>query len=451
MSYIEKAFWDYLKSSIFSGIRILVSRRFILFSVILFIISILTTGVVVLQDQNIPIISTLPMEAIFLLQISIAIGFIIAGLFSKKLNVFFRLLLLFITVIIVQILYYVSLAEDSLNVITDVLVQLFPLMSFLAWAFLGPLASFAFAKGMLGNKITGTVLFLGKPQAERKSIFSGLFALIAFISFIWNIFMIYIGFVDNRLSYVILGVTGSVIAILIISIVRGHIYSDDVFNTIIGFFFIINLPNQIMIFLTSVTGSEGVVTSFDYLFVIVSLIYSAQNISRRVKMKGVVPDTGKKKVKEDPFHIGRFIGFVGGEGVVLIYLGLYLGFHLIQLQVLSGMATFYEKVFGELTLSEVYHDLNLLFVTIILVVVMLAYMLQRGRGYWESDIYRFDFLPPYEDLVDYIERVKRGEITKTDIALSVGKKAVAASGMGIFAAARKFKDMIVKGKQEGDR
>jgi len=451
LSYVEKAFWDYLKSSIFAGIRILVSRRFILFSILLFMTSILTTGVVVLQGQDIPIISSLPVDVIFILQASIAIGFIISGFFSKKLNVFLRLMLLFATVFVAQILYYISSSNDTPSIISDFLEQFFPLISFLTWTFLAPLASFAFAKGMLGNKITGTVLFLGKPQSEKKSIFSGLITLIAFISLVWNIFIIYNGITENRFSYTLLGGVGCVIAILIILIVRGYIYSDDVFNTILGLFFIINLPNQIMIFLTSISGSEGVVTSFDYIFVIFSLIYSAQNISKRVKLKGVTSTGGGKKQKEDPFRIGRFIGFVGGEGIVLIYLGLYLGFHLIQLQVLGGEAVVYKKLFGDLTLSEVYHDLNLLFVTLILSIVMLTYWLQRGRGYWESEIYRFDFLPPYEDLVDYIERVKKGEISKTDIALTMGKKAVAASGIGLFTAAKRFKDIILKDKEESNR
>ena len=43
-----------------------------------------------------------------------------------------------------------------------------------------------------------------------------------------------------------------------------------------------------------------------------------------------------------------------------------------------------------------------------------------------------------EDLVDYIEQIKRGEISKTDIALELGKQAVAASGFDILSTAKKF-------------
>ncbi|WP_455465142.1 hypothetical protein [Candidatus Hodarchaeum mangrovi] len=448
MSYIEKAFWDYLKSTLFSGVRILISRRFILFSLILFITSIITTGVVVFEGQDIPFISLLTVDFVFLLQISIAIGFIISGLLSKKLNLILRFLILLITVLIVQILYYLSQDNNTFQFVSELLTQAFPLFAFLSWAFLAPLATFAFTKGMMSNKLTGSILFLGKPISERKSIFSGLMSLIAILSLFWNLIMIYIGFTELRFSYLVLGFIGAGVAILIIIVVNGYIYSDDVFNTILGLFFIISLPNQLLIFLSSVSGTESVVSSFDYIFVLFSLLYTAQNISRRVKLKGVVHTTDtKKKIKEDPFRIGRFIGFVGGEGIVLIYLGLYLGFHLIQLQVLSGLASAYELLFGALPLSEVYHDITMAFMVLILLIVMLFYTMQRGKGYWETDIIRFDFLPPYEDLIDYIDKIKRGEVGKKDLALTVGKKAFSVGGIGIFAAAKKFRDLV--GRERG--
>ena len=167
-------------------------------------------------------------------------------------------------------------------------------------------------------------------------------------------------------------------------------------------------------------------------------------------MKGVVVDRSKKESKEDPFRIGRFVGLVGGEGVVLIYLGLALGFQVFQLQLMSELLPdAITSLIGDLSFSEVYHDITLIFMVFILVLVIIFYIAQGGSGYWASDIYRFDFLPPYDDLVDYMERIKRGEISKTDIALTVGKKAIEASGVGIFTAANKFRKRIF-GEKKGE-
>jgi hypothetical protein len=443
MSYVEKAFWDYLKSTLFGGVRILLSRRLILFSLILFLTSAVTTSAFVLQSQASDLITTDMLNLLFSVQISIAIGFVISGLLSKKLNLLLRFFLLLLVAVIFTVIATIS----------DLPITYFPVMALLIWAFLVPLASFSFAKGLFSNKITGSVLFLGKPTTDRKSIFSGVMTLASLLSLIWNLIMIYIGFNKTPIgySYIILGLIGVGVALVVILIVQGIILGDDVFNTIIGFFFVMSLPNQIMIFITSIDGSASIVTSFNYIMVLFSLIYTAQNVSRRIKLKGVVADSSKKESKEDPFQIGRFVGFVGGEGVVLIYLGLALGFQVFQLQLMGELLPEVIKgLIGDLSFSEVYHDITLIFMVFILIIVILFYILQGGSGYWEADIFRFDFLPPYEDLVDYMERIKRGEISKTDIALTVGKKAVEASGVGIFSAAKKFRNRIFGEKRESD-
>ncbi len=449
MSYIEKAFWDYLKSTLFGGLRILLSRQFIFFSVVLFFISISTTGLVFMQEQASDLITPDLLELVFGIQISLAIGFIFSGLVSKKLSSFSRFLIMFAAVVVVLVINQVS----ALSLLSELFLQTIPLITFFCWSFLIPVASFSFAKGMFSNKVTGSIVFLGKPRKERKSVFSGLLTLIAFTSVIGNIVMILIGISDTRSSYVFLGFLGLGLSVFIILIVQGVIFSDDVFNTVLGLFFVMTLPNQLMIVLTSISGSENIVTSFDFILVTFALLFSAQNISRRVNLKGVVVDeSGKVKnlKSDDPFGIGRFVGFIGGEGIVMIYLGLALGFHLIQLQVISGSAGIYQDLFGALTFSEAYHDVTTIFTVFIFVIVTFTYFLQRGRGYWEADIVRFEFLPPYEEIKDYMEKVKSGEITKTDMAISVGKKAVNVSGAGLFSAARIFKDKIFKGSRKED-
>jgi len=448
MSYVEKAFWDYLKSTLFGGVRILLSRRLILFSLILFITSVVTTSAFVFQSQASDLITNDILNLLFSVQISIGIGFIISGLLSKKLNILLRFLLLIIIAAI-----FTVITNSDLPTISDLPITYFPVIALLIWAFLVPLATFSFSKGLFSNKITGSVLFLGKPTTDRKSIFSGVMTLLALLSLIWNLIMIYIGFNKSPVgySYIFLGIIGIGVAFLVILIVQGLILGDDVFNTIIGFFFVVSLPNQIMIFITSIDGSANIVTSFNYVMVLFSLVYTAQNVSRRIKMKGIVSDSSKKGLKEDPFRIGRFVGFVGGEGVVLIYLGLALGFQVFQLQLMGEfLPDIIKGLIGDFTFSEVYHDITLVFMVFILVVVIIFYIAQGGSGYWESDIFRFDFLPPYEDLVDYMERIKRGEISKTDIALTVGKKAVEASGVGVFTAAKKFRNRIFGEKRKTD-
>ncbi len=449
MSYLEKAFWDYLKSTLFGGLRILLSRQFIFFSVVLSLISISTTALVFMQQGATDVITPDLIQLVFSIQISLAIGFIFSGLVSKKLSSLARFLIMVGVVVIVLIINEIA----ALSLLSELFLQTIPLITFLCWTFLIPVASFSFAKGMFSNKVTGSIVFLGKPSTERKSVFSGLLTFVAILSVIGNILMIVIGTGDSRPSYIILGLLGLGMSVIVILIVQGIIFSDDVFNTVLGLFFIMTLPNQLMIVLTSISGSENIVTSFDFILVTFALLFSAQNISKRVNLKGVVvDDSGKVKNRknDDPFGIGRIVGFIGGEGIVLIYLGLALGFHLIQLQVINGSAGIYGKLFGSLTFEEAYHDITTIFTVFIFGIVTLTYFFQRGRGYWEADVVRFDFLPPYENIKDYLVRVKHGEISKKDMAISVGKKAVNVGGAGVFSAARIFRDRILRDSKKED-
>ena len=458
LSYVEKAFWDYLKSTLFGGVRILLSRQLILFSLILVVISISTTGIVFIQEQASDLITPELVQLAFNVQLSLAIGLMLSGLISKKLNIFGRFILMIFLVMVVLAIFLLSNQIEILNTLSTVFTESVPLLTFLCWSFLIPIASFSFAKGMLSNKVTGSILFLGKPRNERKSIFSGVLTLIALFSAVGNGLMVGTGLNELRLSYILLGGLGFIASIFIIFIVLGLIFSDDVFNTIIGFFFVMTLPNHLMIVLTSISGSTNIVTTFDFVLVAFTLLYSAQGISRRIKMKGVVVNESGQVLdpkKDDPFRIGRFVGLIGGEGIVLIYLGLALGFHLVQLQVISGTASIYENLFGTLSFSEAYHDITSIFAFLILTIVVLTYSFQRGRGYWKTDIYRFDFLPPYDELKDYIEKVKRGEISKTDVARTVGKKvsktAVGVGSSGVTSVAKMLRDRIFRNSENDTR
>jgi len=87
----------------------------------------------------------------------------------------------------------------------------------------------------------------------------------------------------------------------------------------------------------------------------------------------------------------------------------------------------------------------------IIVIISITYFLRYNHPYFKEDIYRFDFLPPYDELVTYLERIKRGEITMTDVAISAGKKVLGKSGTvastGLTMAMNKFAGLF-KGKRE---
>lgn len=452
MSYIERASYDYLKSTIFSGLRILLSRRFIIFTILLVIMSFLSTGTIILQGQNSSLITDDFIDFVMLVQTSVAIGFILTGLLSKRLPIFFRLIIMISTFIIFQIFFLISQEPNmnQLSTLRDLFVEILPILCFFSWCIMIPISTFAFSKGLFSNNITGTILFLGKQKTDHNAIFSGVMALIAIFSLLWNVFLAYQGFIDNKFSYLLMGSTGLILAIIIILIVRGKIFRNDIINSTIGLFFVVSIPNQLFIVLSSIQSANSIISTINYLLVFFSVIFTAQNVAKRVKIKGIDTRRGSKTQKGDPFGLGRTIGFIGGEGIVLISFGLYLGYNLVQLQSMAGLTSAYNLLFGDLTFGEVYHDISHLCMILVFAILVLTFIFRHNHPYFSDDIHRFDFLPPYDDLVDYLERIKSGEITTTDLVLSAGKKAIEKGGhaasAGIFSAITKFSDKIRRTK-----
>ncbi|MHA2369815.1 MAG: hypothetical protein ACXADX_13435, partial [Candidatus Hodarchaeales archaeon] len=85
MSYVERAFYEYLKNTMTAGARMLVERRLILFSFLLALVGVANTGLAFLHvSQGDPDIDT--MKLLFLFQTSIAVGFVAAGLISPMIR-----------------------------------------------------------------------------------------------------------------------------------------------------------------------------------------------------------------------------------------------------------------------------------------------------------------------------------------------------------------------------
>ena len=81
LSYVERAFYDYLKNTMTSGARMLIERRLILFSFLLALVGAANTGLAFLYVEN-GEFDLDDLKLFFLFQVAIAIGFVSAGLIS---------------------------------------------------------------------------------------------------------------------------------------------------------------------------------------------------------------------------------------------------------------------------------------------------------------------------------------------------------------------------------
>jgi hypothetical protein len=429
MSYIERATYDFFKKSLTDGIKVLLSRKFLLFSVLLALIGIIN-GIFTYAysvDIEIPGIDlTIDLINILLfVEISLSVAFIVIGLFSRILKTtLVKSIIAIIIWVILAAFGFITLTSGPNDLVTS-LSFLVAVICLLSWTLFIPLSTLWASYGLFYSKITASILFLGKPAENNKAIFSGIMALIGVIGLAISIILFNYGFV-------IVGVTIALLSLLVILIVRGVIVKNDAFNSMIGFFYILLVPSMLLLIYSYLEQGAGTAGTLSYIILTFSLLYSAQGVVKKIKLEKVDELTESlSKVSEedieksDPFFLGRIVSLFGGEGIVLILLGSILGYHVLQLQMFLPELNneIFMTLFQEPKVSQVYQILNLGFASFIIFFLVFFYLISSNvKEFYKPNIYRLGFLPSYDELVDFFERVKSGEVNWTEFAAKAAFK-----------------------------
>ncbi len=100
-------------------------------------------------------------------------------------------------------------------------------------------------------------------------------------------------------------------------------------------------------------------------------------------------------------------------GVLLTVMGLVLTYHITFLHIVTGNDLFggiFTQLFANLELVYFKDKLALIVIPCLMVFFILNYVISKKfRNYASPELYRFEFLPPFDELVERIDRVKRGE------------------------------------------
>ncbi|MHA1989397.1 MAG: hypothetical protein ACW981_01880 [Candidatus Hodarchaeales archaeon] len=455
MSYVERALYDYVKKILTEGLQVLFSKRFIIFTLLLLVSGGLTISIVVLEGQqevNLELVRNA-----FLLLGSISFGFIVAGLLAKRfLSTLLRLVIL-VVVIIVGMSF--GLIFTGLR---DSFLEIYPILCFFLWTLFMPIASFGFARGLFYNKIIGSALFLGKPIDDHRAIFSGLFALLALIASVISIYML------TRPEFIIFGAgfISLILSILIFIITIGKLFKNDTLNSSFSLFFTISAIPTIL--LLALSAENATITFLNYGLLSFSLIYTAQGQAKRAFQSSKMTDDeirimlAKEKHDEnqqdDPYFVNKILRFIGSEGIVLIFLGTFLGYISLQLQVTRDLDpnstgiinNFFNDYLTGLTAGQVYQGISIVFIFIITLLVVITYIIGPGvRKYFKADLYRFAWLPTYDEAKAYFEKVQSGEIGMKDVSADVIKSVGgAALSSAKSAGASLFNRLLGRGKRE---
>ena len=138
---------------------------------------------------------------------------------------------------------------------------------------------------------------------------------------------------------------------------------------------------------------------------------------------------------------------------MLIFLGTFLGYVALQLQVTRDIAEtilnpgtenilnpIFQNTFEGLTAGQVYQGISVMFILLITVVIIITYIIFPSvRAFYTADLYRFEWLPSYDEAKAYFEKVQSGEIGMKDVSADVMKavgsaavKSAKSAGASIF-------------------
>ncbi|MCK4971890.1 MAG: hypothetical protein KAS52_01105, partial [Candidatus Heimdallarchaeota archaeon] len=114
--------------------------------------------------------------------------------------------------------------------------------------------------------------------------------------------------------------------------------------------------------------------------------------------------------EEGKWSLLKIPNSIGPLGVLMTVMGLVMSYHVTYLQLLTGGDIFSEFFISENVLVGLKDKFGVVLLTCILVFYLLNYLLSENfRKFASPTLYRFEFLPPYEELVERINRVRSGE------------------------------------------
>ncbi|MCK5140814.1 MAG: hypothetical protein KAQ70_01355 [Candidatus Heimdallarchaeota archaeon] len=418
MSYVEKAFYQYIKNIFTSGFRILFSKKYFFYTIAFFLLSITSTTFYLIGIGNAELKEV--GDILIIIELSFAITYVCFGLFFARFPVKYW-----------GVPAFLAAAGGS------VFLYFFPIISpfvaiigYMGWIFVSIFLTFSLSRNFWGSRILGSVMFLGKRAEEGTILFSGVVFILSLINAGISGYLIYLG-ISTVDIFLIVSSISALIAIIIVNIIIFSLgKNDDVFYTILAFFYIISGFNlwKLLFYTISNASSSGAETyniggTLSALFLI---FYTVSNYAKKLKkieepkndvIMAQIEDKKKKeeieRIEEDEegkWGLLKIPNSIGPLGILMIVMGLVMSYHVTYLQLLTGGDIFSEFFISENVLVGLKDKFGVVLLTCILIFYLLNYLLSKEfRKYASPTLYRFEFLPPYEELIERINKVRSGE------------------------------------------
>ncbi|MBY9000876.1 MAG: hypothetical protein KGD64_08190 [Candidatus Heimdallarchaeota archaeon] len=426
MSYVERAFYQYVKNIFTSGFRVLFSKKYLFYTIAFCLISV-TSTVFYLIGSNIESISADLLKDIGSILIGVELAFAVTyvffGLFFSRYPAKYWGVPAFLTAAGVSVLvYFVPAISPYIAAI-----------GYLGWILVSIFLTFSLSRNFWGNRIFGSVMFLGKKADEGSVLFSSIVFILSLVNLGMTGYLIYNVIINFNLFLLITSVF-SLLAIIIVNIIVFKLgKKDDVFYTILAFFYVIaSFTLWKLTFYTS-AGSLPSDNIGSVLVALFFIFYTVSNYAKKIKKieketlqaeSEEIPKSKEKRVievgdieierideeEEEKWALLNIPRSIGPLGILMTVMGLILSYHVTYLQFLTGDDIFSEFFLSKNDLVGIKDKFSVILLTCLLIFFLLNYLWSEDfRRYGSPTLYRFEFLPPYDELVERIERVRKGE------------------------------------------
>ncbi|MCP4763667.1 MAG: hypothetical protein GY870_17990 [archaeon] len=522
MSYIERAFWSWLKNQIIGGYRTLKKKEYLLFTLVLISIMTFNTMLAVVYELN--LFPSLPITLDFvqymlIMELMLSFAVIICGLVlgrMKKIGVpYYIISILVISSVILIYFIFNSLFSYSDNIIFPYVEIIY----LIAWVCISTISLFFMILYFL-TSFPKKILMLGIPKDH---IFFGSILKIGSL----GLLIVYLNFLlQSDLSSIIIGVFGLITSIFILLVLfraPKHValtekeitkrekrkieedLGDEIekeekkriieqkidisminkrfekgkakeipgiinFATAIGFF---NLYLAYHLFSSSSSSSNLSITTMviDLFLILINSLYIIQSQTKGVLKAKEKPGLFHNQVTfQSRLHFTANIKKIFGEkGVVLILLGIILGYHVVYLDSFFDRELPFLSYFmsSNLKMSAIYHRFCLILACGMLIILILYFITSSKFQDFMTDKFTINQVFKYiggfftrsgegipsvvEQKIDEVEQKIEQKIEEvrdnvSKGAIEIGKKI----GAGIAGLSAKFKAGLNEQSEKAD-
>ncbi len=453
MSYVEKAFYQYIKTIFTSGLKVLFSKKYIFYTIAFILISVTSTVFYLIEKE----LAAIDVGYILIgVELAVAVTYIVFGLFFSRYPFKYWVGPAFLVAAGGSaLIYYLPIVANF---------DISPFIAgicYLAWIIVSVFITFSISRNFWGSKVLGSVMFLGKQADEGSILFGGVVFILSLANAAMGGYLMYFG-IDTSDPFLIFTACFAIIAIILVNVIIFVLgKKDDVFYTILAFFYIFTSFTLWKLTIYTIRGQPPSDNVGSILVALFFIFYTVSNYGKKVKRieASALDQTRlqeereeetkkrkrrrKKKVEivveeEERWGLLKIPRAIGPLGVLMSIMGLILGYHVTYLQILSDKDIFAE-IFTESFSVNYLVGLKDKFAIILLPLMIAFFLLSylwsvNFRKYASPILYRFEFLPPFDELVERIDRIKRGEDSWKIYANMIIKEGVK---IGVKSTARK--------------